>query len=359
MAYIELNRKKLRENFKFLNDLFSENGIKWTVVTKVLCGHREYLQEVINLGINQISDSRIENLRVIKDIKPDLETIYIKPPAKRHIKEVVNFADISFNTEYSTIQALSKEAGRQKKTHKIMIMIEMGELREGVMWDEFIDFYSKVFKLPNIEIVGIGTNLSCLYGVLPSEDKLIQLCLYEQLVEAKFDKNIPFVSGGSSVTIPLIFKQLLPKGINHFRVGETLFLGTNVYEDRPFQEMSGSIFRLYSQIIELSEKRTIPTGERGTNVEGQEFEFDEEDYGKTSCRAILDMGLLDVDDKQIQPLDSTIEFAGASSDMMVVDLGENNQNYKVGDLIEFKMNYMGTLNTMCSKYISKTIVEGQ
>lgn len=357
MAYIELNRRKLKENFEFLNNLFKENGIKWTVVTKVLCGHREFLQEVINLGITQISDSRIENLKVIKDIKPDLETIYIKPAAKRNIGDVVRYADISFNTEFSTIKALSREAARQKKTHKIMIMIEMGELREGVMWDEFIDFYSKVFELPNIEIVGIGTNLSCLYGVLPNEDKLIQLCLYEQLVEAKFDKNIPLVSGGSSVTIPLIFKQMLPRGINHFRVGETLFLGTNVYEDRPFKEMSGSIFRLYAQIIELSEKRTVPSGEMGTNVEGEEMEFDEEDYGKTSCRAILDMGLLDVDDKQIQPLDSSIEFAGASSDMMVVDLGDNRQNYKVGDLIEFRMDYMGTLNAMCSKYISKTIVE--
>jgi len=358
MPYVELNRKKLKENFVYLNKMFKARNIKWAPVTKILCGHREFLTEVINLGINQICDSRIENLVVIKEIKPDLETIYIKPPAKRNIREVIRYADISFNTEFLTIQALSREAVRQKKIHKIMIMIEMGELREGVMWDDFIDFYSKVFELPNIEIVGIGTNLSCLYGVLPSEDKLIQLCLYEQLIEAKFNKNIPFVSGGSSVTIPLIYKQLLPKGINHFRVGETLFLGTNVYEDKPFEEMSGSVFKLYAQIIELSEKRSIPTGELGTNVEGEEYEFDDEDYGKTSFRAILDMGLLDVDDKQIQPVDRSIEFAGASSDMMVIDLGENNQKYKVGDLIEFKMNYMGTLNVMCSKYISKTIVEG-
>jgi len=73
-------------------------------------------------------------------------------------------------------------------------MIEMGELREGVMGDAFIDFYESVFNLSNIEVVGIGTNLSCLYGVLPNQDKLIQLSLYEQLIEAKFNKNIPYVS---------------------------------------------------------------------------------------------------------------------------------------------------------------------
>ncbi|NJO92832.1 MAG: hypothetical protein HC831_30590, partial [Chloroflexia bacterium] len=100
---------------------------------------------------------------------------------------------------------------------------EMGELREGVLREELIEFYSEVFELKNIEVVGIGTNLTCLYGILPNHDKLIQLSLYEQLIEAKFNKQIPYVSGGSSVTIPLMFQNLLPKGINHFRVGESLF----------------------------------------------------------------------------------------------------------------------------------------
>jgi len=359
MPFIELNKKKLKDNYNYLDSLFREAGIKWAVVSKLLCGHKEYLTELINLGMTQICDSRIENLMVIKEINPELETIYIKPPAMRNIGDVVKYADISFNTEYSTIKALSREAVKQNKQHQVMIMIETGELREGVMGNDFVDFYSSIFKLPNIEVSGIGTNLSCLYGVLPNEDKLIQLCLYKQLVDAKFGKNIPYVSGGSSVTIPLLFKLLLPKGINHFRVGETLFLGTNVYDDKPYEDMSGSVFRLFAQIIELAEKRTVPTGEIGTNVEGEDIEFDESEIGNKSFRAILDLGLLDVEEKHIFLLDKDIEVVGVSSDMMVIDLGENNQNYKVGDLIEFKMDYMGTVNVMSSKYISKVMVEGE
>lgn len=355
MAFITLNVKKLKSNFEFLNNLFKKNDIQWSVVSKLLSGNKEYLTELLNLGIKQVCDSRVSNLKTIKSINPKIETVYIKPPAKRAISNIVKYADISMNTEIDTIQLLSEEAIKQNKTHKIIIMIELGELREGVLGEDFIDFYSKVFKLKKIKVVGIGTNLSCLYGVLPNNDKLIQLSLYEQLIEAKFNRHIPYVSGGSSVTIPLIFQNLLPKGINHFRVGETLFLGTDVYNNTTLKKMHSDVFRLYSEIIELIEKRIVPIGEFGTNVDGKSFEFDNKQIGKTTYRAIIDLGLLDVDEKHIEPIDKNISFVGASSDMLVIDLGENKKNYRVGDLLEFRMDYMGTLRILNSKYIEKKI----
>jgi len=357
MAFITLDIKNLKSNFEFLDKLFKKNDIQWSIVSKLLCGNKLYLNELLKLGIKQICDSRISNLKTIKALNPAVETIYIKPPARRSINSVVKYADISMNTEIETIQLLSEEARKQEKIHKIIIMIELGELREGVMREDFVEFYGKVFKLKNIEVVGIGTNLSCLYGVLPNHDKLIQLSLYEQLIEAKFDKQIPYVSGGSSVTIPLIFQNLLPRGINHFRVGETLFLGTDVYNNTTLNRMSPDVFRLYSEIIELIEKPIVPTGEFGTNLEGDTFEFDKKLIGQTTFRAIIDIGLLDVEDRHLEPMDDTISFVGASSDMLVIDLRENPKKYKVGDLLEFKMNYMGALRVINSKYIEKRIKE--
>lgn len=355
MAYITLNVNKLKDNFNFLNKIFKRNDIQWSIVSKLLCGNKDYLKEVLNLGIKQICDSRVSNLKIIKEIKPDIETIYIKPPAKLSISDVVKYADISMNTEIETIQMLSEEAQKQQIKHKIIIMIELGELREGVMGEDFIEFYEKVFKMQNIEVVGLGANLSCLYGVLPNQDKLIQLSLYEQLIEAKFNKQIPYVSGGSSVTIPLIFQSLLPKGINHFRVGETLFLGTDVYNNTTLERMHADVFRLYSEIIELIEKPVVPMGEMGTNVEGHSYDFDEKMIGKTTHRAIIDIGLLDVEEKHIEPVDEELSFVGASSDMLVIDLGENKNNYKVGDILEFTMDYMGALRIINSRYIEKRI----
>jgi len=355
MAFVTIDIKKLKSNFDYLDTLFKKNKIEWSVVTKILSGNKTVLTELLKFDIKQVCDSRASNLKEIKLINPKIETIYIKPPAKRSIENIVKYADISVNTEIETIKMLSKEAKKQNKTHKIIIMIELGDLREGVLGEDFIDFYESIFKLEHIEVVGLGTNLSCLYGVLPNHDKLIQLSLYEQLVEAKFNRHNPYVSGGTSVTIPLIFQNLLPKGVNHFRIGETLFLGTDVYNNRSFAKMHDDVFALHTEIIELMEKSVVPSGEMGTNVDGESYEFDQDNIGATSYRAIIDLGLLDVEPEHIELIDESLKFAGASSDMIVIDLGGNKKNYKVGDIIEFKLDYMGILRIMNSKYIEKKV----
>lgn len=356
MAFLKLYRDKLRHNYQFLDTLFKENNMDWGAVSKLLCGNELYLQELIDLGITEIHDSRVSNLKTVKKLAPNVQTVYIKPPAKRSIRSIVQYADVSMNTEYFTMKLLSDEAVRQDKIHKVIIMIETGDLREGVMGDHLVDFYAKVFELPNLEIIGLGTNLNCLHGVMPSQDKLIQLSLYRQIIELKFNRKIPWVSGGTSVTIPLLMNHQLPKGVNHFRVGETLFFGADLFEEKTIEGMHDSVFELFTEIIEITEKPTVPIGELAANPSGDLTEINQEDYGRTSYRAILDIGLLELDPKFLV-LDEQLEFdvVGASSDMLVLDLGENERGYKVGDLVSFKLKYMGALGLMNSNYIEKRI----
>jgi len=356
MAFIKLYRKKLKENYEFLDTLFGSRGIRWGVVSKLLCGNEIYLKEIMALGVKEIHDSRVSNLRKIKALDPSILTVYIKPPAKRSIADIVQYADISFNTEIFTIQMLSDEALKQKKTHKIIIMIEMGDLREGVMGEELIDFYGKIISMPNIEIMGIGTNLNCLSGVMPTQDKLIQLSLYKQLIEAKFDISIPLVSGGTSVAVPLMLKNARPMAVNHFRIGEALFFGKDLFTGLTIEGMHNDVFKLYTEIIEITEKPDLPTGELGENVAGHTFEADESsDLGTTSLRAILDVGLLDMQPQYIEPVDADISIVDASSDMLVVDISKSKKNYKIGDLVAFDIQYMGALYLLNSDYIGKTI----
>lgn len=357
MAYINLNVKKLRHNFDKLNEIFLLNSINWSIVTKMLCGHEEYLSVLLDFGIKQVCDSRIYNLKIIKKLNPDIETLFIKPAAKSNIPSIVEYADISFNTELSTLESLSKEAVKQNKIHKVVIMIELGELREGVLRDDLLEFYSNAIELPNLQIIGLGANLSCLYGVLPNHDKLIQLSLYKELIEAKFQTQIEIVSGGSSVTIPLLLQNILPNGVNHFRIGETLFLGTDVYNSSYFDFLESDVLTLHAQIIELTEKPVVPMGEMNKNVEGMSFVFDDNLHGQTSYRAIIDVGLLDVGDSHITPIDDEINIVGASSDMIVVDIGENIKNYKVNDFLVFRIDYMGAVRLINSKYIDKYLLK--
>ena len=121
----------------------------------------------------------------------------------------------------------------------------------------------------------------------------------------------------------------MPKGINHFRVGETLFLGTDVYNNTKFKKMHSDVFSLNTEIIELIEKPLVPNGEMGTNVEGESFEFNESDIGEKSYRAIIDLGLLDVETSHLEIVDKELKLLGASSDMIVIDLDQNKKNYQV------------------------------
>lgn len=356
MAFIELNKEKLQHNYNYLDKMFQQYSKDWGIVSKILCGNKNYLKELLDLGNMEIHDSRISNLKAVKSINQHVQTVYIKPPPKKSIKSLVKFADVSLNTEFETIKLISEEAGAQGKKHKIIIMIEMGDLREGILGEDLLDFYSSVFKLPNIEVIGLGTNLNCLNGIMPSHDKMVQLSLYKQLIEAKFDKKIPWVSGGSSVTIPLLNKKLIPRAVNHFRIGETLYFGNDLITEKPIRGMKTDVFKLYAEVIEVTEKPKVPIGVSGSNVAGEELEVNEADYGKTSFRAILDIGLLDIDIKNIKPIKRNFSFSGASSDMIILDIGRNSGKLKIGDMVEFKLDYMGALRILNSDYIEKRIV---
>jgi len=356
MAILTLNKTALQHNYSYLVDLLDVNQAELAVVSKILCGTKSFVTELVNLGARQICDSRISNLELIKKINPKVQTIYIKPPAKRSISRIVKFADISCNSELQTIRWINDEAKRQNKIHQILIMVEMGDLREGVMGDDLIHFYQEIFELKNIEVIGLGTNLNCLHGIMPSHDKLAQLGLYKQLIEVKFGQKLPLVSGGTSVVIPLLFRQQIPKSVNHFRVGETLYFGNNLFEDKPIEEMRQDVFELKAEIIEMTEKPTVPYGEMTANPSGETFDFEEADYQTTTIRALLDIGVLDINVNYLHPIDQKITIGPASSDMLVVEL-DKKSTYKVGDQVVFKVGYMAALRLLNSSYVEKLVIQ--
>lgn len=356
MSIVTLNRRKLRENFNYLNRFFAEKNIEWSVVTKVLCANETFLEEVLSLPIDEFCDSRISNLKIIKALNPDAQIVYIKPVPLTFVEDVVRYADVSFNTEVETLSLLSSKAVSLNKFHKVVIMIEMGELREGVVRERLLDFFGKILKLPNIEVVGIGTNLCCMNGVLPDYDKMKLLHESKQEIEKTFDVHIPYISGGASVAIPLVLNGEMPPYINHFRIGETLFFGTNVYDDSLIEGMHHDVFKLNAEIIEIKEKPNIPEGKLGTNLTGEKKDFNNLKKIKNTKRAIVDIGLLDLSPNNIKPVNKNLQIVGQSSDMLVLDLQNSYKNYNVGDMVAFELNYMGLLSLMNSSYVQKKVI---
>ena len=356
MAKLFLYRNKLRHNFEFLKKMFEDSGVNWAIVTKLLCGNKDFLKEVLELEPSQVCDSRLTNLRIIKAINPQMETIYIKPPAKNVIKSLVRFADISLNTEYETIREISREALKQHKVHKIIVMVEMGDLREGVQGKDLEVFFSKVFKLKGIEVIGLGTNLNCLHGVMPSEEKLLELCRYKSVIEEKFNIKLPFLSGGTTVTLPLLLESTsFPKEVNHFRIGEALFFGADLFHEKTIKGMYPFTFELEAQVIEVSEKPSEPYGELMANPMGIKYESSNK-KSTTIRRAILDIGVLDVAPQFLIPKNKKIKIVGASSDMLVVDISSSRHKYPVGSTMKFELKYMGALGLLNSRYVEKVVL---
>jgi len=237
-------------------------------------------------------------------------------------------------------------------------MIELGDLREGILGDDLVDFYRKVFKLKNIEIIGIGSNLNCLHGVMPSEDKLLQLVLYKKILELTFKTKIELVSGGTTVTLPLIKMNKLPRGINHFRIGEALFFGVDLFEDKRLEGMYADTFELVGNIIEVGHnKPSVPYGELKENPSGEKYKKTTSTTKSTSkhIRAIVDIGLLDINPKFLVAKNKRVKIIGASSDMLIIDISESRFKYTVGSTMSFRMSYMGALTLMNSHYIEKEI----
>lgn len=365
MAELHINITEIRNNIIKLNKFLKKHDIEWSLITKVFSGDKEFLRRILTKDIikdiHSVGDSRLSSLRNLKEVNDELITIYIKPPAQTYIDDVVRYADISLNSSYKTILALDAAAKKQNKIHKIIIMVELGELREGVNREDLSDFYHKVFKLENIQAVGLGSNLGCMYGVEPTYDKLLQLNLYKELIEAKYGSKLSLISGGSSITLPLIDKGIIPKDINHFRIGETAFFGTSPLDNGQFMDLCTDTFNFYTQIIELEEKGIVPDGIIGDASIGHSADFEDSDLGKTTYKAILDFGILDVDQEGLEADDPDIKFVGTTSDMTVVDLGDNldengNKKYHVGDMICLNPNYISVARLLNSKFISKKFI---
>jgi predicted amino acid racemase len=365
MAELIINTSKIKDNIKYISQYLKKRKIKWSLITKVFSGDKEFLKNILSddviENINSVGDSRLTSLRNLKEVNSDMRTIYIKPPAKIYADDVVEYADISLNSSFETIQALSNSAKAKNKVHKIIIMVEMGELREGVNQEDVLDFYSKVFNLENIEIQGIGSNLGCMYGIIPTVENLKLLSSYKNLISEKFNQDLPLISGGTSITLPLVENNSLPKEINHFRIGEAAFFGLTPYDGSKFKELNTDTFSFNANILELEEKSLVPEGIISDANIGHTKEISESSKDTKSHKAIIDIGMLDVDKADLSTTDKELTFVGVTSDMLVLDIGKNidengNQKYKAGGNIPFGVNYMAVARLLNSKFIDRKFV---
>ncbi len=345
MSEIQINLKKIAENYLNLKAYLKKKKVIITPVVKVLAGDTNVVKRLEKSGADTIGGSRIENIKKFKEAGINSKFLLLRLPSKSEIKEVVKFADYSLNSSMEIISMINEEAKSQKKRHGIILMVEMGDLREGISKEKVSEFSEKIAKMKNVYLKGIGANFACYGGVVPSDYKMHVL----SDISKKFPK-IDWISGGNSANINWIRKANNTYNINHLRVGEAIMLGRETLLRKPIPKLHLDAFVLIAEVIEFEKKNSIPDGQIVQDAFGKVPTFKNEGL---IYRVILDVGRQDVDPSGLTPMKKNIEVLGASSDHLIV---KSDSVFRVGDKLKFIPNYSALLRIMTSPYVKKVYI---
>lgn len=348
--YLTIDLDKIEHNTRAIVDLCNKHGIAVTGVTKGVCGHPGIAEAMLRGGVTSIGDSRLKNIQRLRNAGIDTTFMLLRVPPLSTVGTVVESVDLSLNSELAVLEGLSAAAVLAGKIHDVILMVDFGDLREGIWPDDVIAFVREAIRLDGIRIQGIGTNLACFGGVVPSEANMGQFVALANELEQRFTITLEWISGINSSGLELIASGRMPWRINHARIGEAILLGCETIQRKPWPGTVQNAFVLYAEVLELKKKPSLPVGERSEDAFGELTGF--EDRGKI-LRALINVGREDIDINGITPIDSRIDILGGSSGYLVLDVTAMEDNIAVGDELSFTLNYSALLTAMTSEYVTK------
>ena len=318
-------------------------------VSKATLGDPEIALAMIQGGVNFIADSRIENIQKMKNVGVSTQFVLLRT-ALSQAEAVIRNVDISLNTELETVRELSHYAMGYHKLHQIIIMVEMGDLREGILPCDLSQFIKEILGFPNIKIIGIGCNLACYGGIKPDDQKMRKLSELADSIEKEFKINLEIISGGNSANYEWYESTQQVRRINNLRLGESILLGCETINRKAIPDLYTSAFKLIAEVIESKDKPSLPFGEICQNAFGIVPNFLDRGIHR---RIIIALGRQDVLVSGLKP-NRELEILGSSSDHIVLD--DNNYDCKVGSEVKFSLDYSGLLSAMTSPFIAKQFV---
>ncbi len=347
---IEISLCQIQENARMLCELYGQKGISVMGVSKAVLGEPAIIEAMIQGGVKFIADSRLENIQKMKKAGISTQFVLLRTPLSK-AESVVESVDISLNTEIETLKKLSYYAKAHHKNHQVIIMVELGDLREGILPKDLYQFIRKTLTLSHLKVVGIGCNLACYGGIKPDAKNMNELSQLVEMLEKEFQLGLAIVSGGNSANYEW-YKSAQDVGkINNLRLGESIFLGCETVNRKVITGLHTSAFQLVAEVIESKKKPSLPTGERCQDAFGNVPTFQDQGIRK---RAIIALGRQDVMVSSLKS-NSQLEIIGSSSDHIILD--NNNHNLQVGDEVNFNMDYGGLLAAMTSPFIKKEFVK--
>lgn len=345
---IEIDVEKIRENTRTIVRLCSQKYINVCGVTKAVCGDPIIARAMIQGGVKQLADSRISNIKRMREAGIESEMILLRSPGPSIVDDVVEYADISLVSEIHILGMLNTSASIRDTDHGVILMVDFGDRREGVLPEEIQELVEIAHRLDHITLRGIGTNFACYCGVIPTEEKMEEFCSLINDVEVRIRHPIGIISGGNSANIPLVLNGSSLGCVNHLRIGEGILLGLETVNRSPIPGTHQDSFRILAELVESKIKPSMPDGTIGQDAFGSVPEFN--DRGSIH-EGLLALGRQDIEAGSLTPMDPNIEILGANSDYVITDLGVRMNS--IGETLGFIPGYGSLLRAMSSPYVTK------
>lgn len=342
---IEIDLSKIRHNTRSLVGRMASRGIKVAAVTKGVCGHPAVAQAMLDGGAKGLADARISNVQKMRGAGITCAITLIRTPMLSEAEAVVQYCDTSYNTEIDVIARLAKVAAHSNTVHNVILMVEMGDMREGIMPKDLAAIARQVVKMPGVALKGIGASFACLSGVAPDATAMTTFSTLTNELEDKCGSFAETVSGGNSANLPWALGSKSIGRINELRLGEAILLGVEPVAGDPIGGLYTDAFKLVAEVIESKVKPSAVT-------------FVDPALGKLrlvagssdpSSRSILAIGQQDTDVLGLS-MPTGIKYLGATSDHLVVQ--SKHSALRVGAELSFQMNYSALMHAMAAPDIA-------
>jgi ornithine racemase len=347
---IEISLAQIQHNARMLTDLYGQKGVSLMGVSKATLGDPAIAAAMIQGGVKFIADSRLENIQKMKNAGILTQFVLLRT-AFSQASSIIKHVDISLNTEFETVKELSHYATVSNKIHRIILMVELGDLREGILPYDLPQFIKKVLELSHVKIIGIGCNLACYGGIKPNNQKMLELSKLTDAIEKEFQINLEVISGGNSANYEWYESAQNVGRINNLRLGESILLGCETVNRKAIPGLYTNAFKLIAEVIESKDKPSFPFGEICQDAFGNIPTFLDRGVRR---RVIIALGRQDILVSGLRP-SKDMEILGSSSDHIVLD--SNNDDFKVGSEVKFNLDYGGLLSAMTSPFVKKQFVD--
>lgn len=344
---LEIDLDKIHSNSRCLVEALAARGVSVTGITKAGLGSPAIAHAMLRAGVTSLGESRVASLARLRQSTVSTTLRLIRSPMLSEAERVVEHADISFNTELVVIRRLSIAAQAAGTVHGVLLMVELGDLREGIMPEDLATTVEETLRQPNLTFAGIGTNLACRSGVLTDANNMAELSALADSIEAQFGVSLGTVSGGNSASLEWALSGADTGRINELRLGEAILLGRDPTNRRPIAGLHMDAFTLVAEVIESKVKPSMPVGALGESTFG--VVTDPQDRGNVH-QVLLAIGHQDCDPYGLS-VTLDLSISGATSDHLVVECGEI--ALQVGEEVRFEPNYGTLLRAMSSSCVAK------